>query len=283
MPNITKTNIDPASMEVIDSIVQQELIQSMVLAPTLLDVSARVKPGMDTLKLPKLTSYTAAAKADGTDLTSQALTATTDDLLLNQYYGVFSTLERLASLQANIDLVGEVARRMASALAFEMDAKIYAQMKLTSSAAPDHRIAFDNASTLAKNDFVAAKKLLKISNVPMMDGKLYCAISPERESDILKLADFVDADKWFTGSEGVKLNGVIGKAYGFNIVVSNVVEDAGCIFYHSDHVAWARQLQPVFDENKNVPALGFDLALSHVYGCKVTQSGKMGVLVGSAT
>jgi hypothetical protein len=283
MAKQTKTTIDSTAMELVDSIVQQELIQSMVLAPTLLDVSNRVGPGLDKVKLPRLGSYTAAAKADGTDLTSQALSATTDDLNLDQYYAVFTTLERLASLQANIDLVGEVARRMASALAYEMDAKIYAQMKLTSSAAPDHRIAFDNASTLAKNDFVMAKKLLKIQNVPMSDGKLFCAISPERESDILKLADFVDADKWMGGSESAKLNGVIGKAYGFQIVVSNVVEDAGCIFYHSDHVAWARQLQPTFDEDKNVPALGFDLALSHVYGCKVTQAGKMGVLVGSAT
>lgn len=284
MANQTKTTIDPVSMEIIDSIVQQELIQSMVLAPTLTDVSSRVGPGMDTIKLPRANSFTAAAKADGTDLTSQALTFATDSLLLDQYYAVFSTIERLGSLQANVDLLGEIAKRMASALAYEMDAKIYAQMKLTSAAAPDHRVLFDNdpTATLAKNDFVKAKKLLKIQNVPMGDGKLFAAISPERESDVLKLSDFVDADKWQDGSASAKLNGVIGRIYGFNVVVSNVVEDAGVIFYHSDHVAWARQLQPTMDTLANVKALGVDVALSHVYGCKVTQAGKMGVLIGSA-
>lgn len=281
MANITKASIDAASQEIVDSLVQQELIQSLVLAPTLNDVSARVMGGMDKLKLPRTGSFTAAAKSDGVDLTTQALTFATDDLSLDQYYGVYTTVERIASLQANVDLLGEVAKRMASALAYEMDAKIYAQMKLTSASAPDHRLVYDNTSTLGKNDFVVAKKLLKIQNVPMTDGKLYCAISPEREADILKLADFVDADKWQQGSEA-KLTGVIGKIYGFNIVVSNVVEDAASIFYHSDHVAWARQLQPTMDTAANVAALGVDVALSHLYGCKVTQSGKMGVLLGSA-
>ena len=285
MANITKASIDAASQEIIDSIVQQELIQSMVLAPTLTDMSSRVGAGMDKLKLPRTGSFTAAAKSDGVDLTSQALTFVTDDLALDQYYGVFSTLERIASLQANVDLLGEVAKRMASALAYEMDAKIYAQMKLTSASSPDHRVLFDNdpTATLAKNDFVKAKKLLKLQNVPMGDGKLFAAISPERESDVLKLADFVDADKYQSGSESAKLNGVIGRLFGFNIVVSNVVEDNAVIFYHSDHVAWARQLQPVMDTSPNVPALGVDVALSHLYGCKVTQSGKMGVLIGSAS
>lgn len=282
MANITKASIDAASQEIVDSIVQQELIQSLVLAPTLNDVSARVMGGMDKLKLPRTGSFTAAAKSDGVDLTTQALTFTTDDLNLDQYYGVFTTIERIASLQANVDLLGEVAKRMASALAYEMDAKIYAQMKLTSATAPDHRLVYDNTSTLAKNDFIVAKKLLKIQNVPIGDGKLFCAISPERESDILKLADFVDADKWQAGSESAKLNGVIGRIYGFNVVVSNVVEDAASIFYHSDHVAWARQLQPTMDTDQNVPALGVNVALSHLYGCKVTQAGKMGVLLGSA-
>ncbi len=285
MANTTKTTVDAASMELVSSIVQQELIQSMVLAPTLNDVSSRVIQGIDKVKMPKADSFTAAAKADGVDLTSQALTFSSDDLSLDQYYAVFTTLERLASLQANVDVLGEVAKRMASALAYEMDAKIYAQMLLTSAAAPDHRLLFDNdpTATLTKNDFIKAKKLLKIQNVPMNDGKLFCAISPERESDMLKLADFVDADKWYSGSEAAKLNGVIGKAYGFQIVVSNVVSDTGCVFYHSDHVAWARQQEPLMDTAPNVKALGFDVALSHVYGCKVTQGGKMGVKIGAAS
>lgn len=284
MANITKASIDAASQEIVNSIVQQELIQSMVLAPTLTDMSGRVGAGMDKLKLPRTGSFTATAKADGVNMTSQALTFVTDDLALDQHYGVYTTIERIASLQANVDLLGEVAKRMASALAYEMDAKIYAQMKLTSAAAPDHRVLFDNdpTATLAKNDFVKAKKLLKLQNVPMGDNKLFAALSPERESDILKLSDFVSADSWQTGSESAKLNGVIGRIYGFNIVISNVVEDAAVIFYHSDHVAWARQLQPTMDTDANVPALGVDVALSHIYGCKVTQSGKMGVLIGSA-
>lgn len=279
----TKEEIDAVSLEVISSIVQSELIQGMMLAPTLSDYSALATPGSDKVKVPRAGSFTAEKKLSATDFSSQALTFATDDIALDEDYGVFATVENIASLQANIDLVGQYAARMATALAYQMDQKIYVQMKLASASSPDHRIAFDNASTLAKNDFVAAKKKLKVANVPLNDGKLFCAISPERESDILKLSDFIDADKYGAEAVAAKMNGVIGKIYGFNVIVSNVVEDAACIFYHSSHVGWARQQAPLFDNDKNLKAKGFDLLLSHVYGVKVMDSGKRGILVGSAS
>lgn len=283
MDNLTtKTEIDAVSMELISSIVQQELIQGMILAPSLSDYSSLAGPGVDKIKIPRAGSFTAEKKLAATDFTSQALTFSTDDLALDEHYGVFATVEKIASLQANVDLVGQYAARMASALAYQLDAKVYEQMILTSASAPDHRIAFAG-STMAKDDFVNAKKLLKVANVPLNDGKLFCAINPTDEASILKLADFIDADKYGELAVAAKLNGVIGKLFGFNILVSNVVQASKAIFYHSSHVAFARQAMPAFDTDKNLKAAGFDLSLDHIYGVKVMDSGKRGVLVGSAS
>lgn len=278
-----KAEIDAVSMELILSIVQQELIQGMTLAPSLTDYSALVGAGMDKVKVPRAGSFTAAAKVAGTSFESQALTFTSDDIALDSHEGVFASVEGIADIQSKVDLVGEYARRMASALAVQMDTVIYNQMKLTSASSPDHRVDFANTSSLAKDDFVNAKKLLRIQNVPVTDGKLFMAISPTRESDILKLSDFVDADKWGEAAVSAKLNGVIGRAYGFNIIVSNVVSDTGCIAYHSSHVAWAQQMAPNLDTQKNLRIGGYDLLLQHIYGAKVMQGGKAGVLIGSAT
>lgn len=279
----TKSEIDAVSMELILSIVQTELVQGMVLAPSLTDYSPLVGPGMDKVKIPRTGSFQAEKKVSATDFTSQALTFVTDDIALDEHEGILAEIEGIADIQSRVDIAGEYARRMASALALQMDTFIYGQMKLTSASSPDHRRAFDNGSTLAKNDFVNAKKLLRIQNVPMNDGRLFCAISPERESDILKLADFVDADKWGDAAVSAKLNGVIGRAYGFNILVSNVVEDAGCLFYHSSHVGWAQQLAPTFETARNLKIAGYDALLHHLYGAKVLDAGKRGVLVGSAS
>lgn len=285
MDNLTtKSEIDAVSMELINSVVQTELIQGMVLAPTLTDYSALVGPGMDKVKVPRASSsFTAEKKVGATEFTSQALSFVTDDIALDEHEGILAQIEGVADLQSRVDLAGEYARRMASRLALQMDTFLYEQMKLTSSSSPDHRVAFDNTATLAKNDFINAKKLLRIQNVPMNDGRLFCAISPERESDILKLADFVDADKWGAEAVSAKLNGVIGRAYGFNILVSNVVSDAGCIFYHSSHVGWAQQLSPTFETARNLKIAGYDALLHHLYGGVVLDGGKRGVLVGSAS
>lgn len=280
---ISQSEISDVSMELILSIVQTELKEQMVLAPTLSDFSALVGPGMKSVKIPRAVGeFQAESKLPATKYTSQALSFTTDALELSEK-GILSEIEDIASLQANIDLVGEVARRMASELALKMDQDFYVQMKLTSASSPDHRRAFDNGSTLGKNDFVLAKKLLRQQSVPMTDGRLFMAISPERESDILKLADFVDADKWGDQAVAAKLNGVIGRAYGFNIVVSNTVEDAAVIAYHSSHVAWAQQMAPLFRTQPKLSVGGFEALLQGVYGSKVLDLGKRAVLLGSAS
>lgn len=270
-------------MELILSVVQTELIQGMILAPSVTDYSALVGPGMDKVKIPRAGSFAVEKKLSATEFTSQSLTFVTDSIDLDEHEGILAQIEGIADIQSRVDLAGEYARRMASALALQMDTFIYEQMKLTSSASPDHRIAFDNASTLAKNDFVNAKKLLRLQNVPMNDGRMFCAISPERESDILKLADFVDADKWGAEAVSAKLNGVIGRAYGFNILVSSVVSDTGCLFYHSSHAGWAQQLSPTFETARNLKIAGYDALLHHIYGATVLDAGKRGVLVGSAS
>jgi len=278
-----KTTVDPVVMELISSIVQQELIQAAVFAPTVTDYSSLVGKGMDRLKLPKANSFTAEQKAAVTAMNAQALTIATDDLDLDMHWGVQSLVEDIAALQANIDVFGEYLKRMATSLAYQMDQKIYDCLKAVSASGPDHKIDWSNAptDTMTKADFISARKLLRQANAPLEDGKLFCAINPKREAEILALSDFVDADKWFMGSADAKLNGVIGKVYGFQILVSNIVEDDAVVLYHSNHVGFARQQAPKYETLRDLAYLSDRISLSHLYGCKALQGGKLGVLIGT--
>ena len=100
---------------------------------------------------------------------------------------------------------------------------------------------------------------------------------------LLALADFVDADKWASGSESAKLNGVIGRVYGFNVVISNVATDDGAVLFHKSHVGFARQMAPRVQSQYQIEHLADRVSLDHIYGAKVLDSGKRGVLLGSAS
>jgi N4-gp56 family major capsid protein len=245
-----------------------------------MNVSNFATSGNDLIKFPRLGSFTAADKAEDTDASAQHLTFATDSLLLNKHKIVYAEVEKYAILQSRVDVLGEYASRMAKELARQLDDDIYTELAAVSTSAPDHTIAYANTptSTLTKADFVEARRLLRVQNVEVNDGNLFLSINPSQEAAILQLADFVDADKWSSGSEIAKLNGVIGKAYGFNIVVSNLV-DLGSVFYHREHVGFALQQLPDFRSDYSVKGAKFEVAIDQVYGVKAMQAGKTGVLV----
>lgn len=278
-----KTEVDAVSMEMIASIIQDELIQRSILLPTVLDFSAMVGPGMDKLKIPRAGSFTAEAKAENTALNAQALTMATDDLALDKHYAVQALIEDFAKIQSQPDVLRIYLERFASALAYQVDVDLYSQLSSPSTSSPDHQIDWANAptDTVTKADFLAAMKLLKIQNAPQ-DGNFFALINPKRESEVLALSDFVDADKWVSGSESAKLNGVIGRVYGFNVLVSNIVSDDDCIFYHKSAVAFARQLMPRVQSQYQLEHLADRVSMDHVYGVKVLQSGKLQVAIGAA-
>jgi len=278
----TKADIDEVSLELISSIFQTELIQSGVLAPTVENFTDLVKPGADSLKLPRANSFVVEKKQAGQKATSQKLTVSQDKLELSEHAVVQALVEDIASIQANVPLVAEYVKRMASSHALQLDKDIYAQLKLASSATPDHRIAYAAGGAPTKQDFINARKLMKVANVPG-DGRWYCAVNPAMEAVVIGLADFVDADKWMSGSEQVKQNGLLGRAYGFQVLTTNAVSDDYMIFYHSSHVGLAFQRQPNLQEQYKLEHLGLLVSLDQLYGVKVLDGGKRGVLVGSAS
>lgn len=278
-----KSNIDAVSQEIIVSMFQNELIAKAMLLPTVSDYSMFAEQGSDKVKVPRAGSFTAEVKSGGSPYNAQALTAVTDDIDLDKEEGVLVAVENIAKLQSKPELMAEYVKRMASAMAKKVDQRIYDQLKLASAAAPDHKIDWANAptDTMTKADFIAALKLIKEANVDIQDGQLFALINPKRESEILALSDFVDADKWFAGSQDAKLNGMIGRAYGFNILCSTIVSDDEVVLYHKSHVGVAFQQRPVVTSQYDIRYDSDMLLLKQVAGYKVLQAGKAGVLIGT--
>ncbi len=277
MPDMGVTETVATAMDVVASIVQETLKQSQILGGTITDYSRFAIRGSKTVDIPRRDQFAAASKAENTALTTQALTFSADTISLDQHKAVYAKLEKIAGMQSMVDVDGEIIQEMSRELALEIDRDVYVEMKLASAAAPDHRIAFAGA-TLAKADILEARKLLNIQNVSQEDRWL--AVNPLHESELLAIAEFVEADK-YAGATALA-NAELGRLFGFRVVMSNVVEDLNVIAYHRSAVGWAQMMAPEFDTDKDLANVAREFLLDVIYGVEVLDGGKRQVLLGTA-
>jgi hypothetical protein len=280
MDNITTQSvIDPVALEAISAFVQQELIAKPKLNGAVTDLSALVGPGMDSIKIPRYGSFVAERKLGATKLSAQKLDPTADQLYLNKQDAVYTEVENIAQLQSSVGVLELYSQRIASAIMKKWDYEIYTELALASSSSPDHQVAYASGSALTKADFTNSKKLLRAAEVDVDSGDLYLCCNETQEAVLLGLADFVDADKWFSGAEQVKMNGLIGKAYGFQIIIGT--QYSAPVFFHKSACAFAVQAGMQFMQAPLPQALSVGLSAWHNYGVKQLQGGKAAVKIGS--
>lgn len=261
----------------IASMIQDQLVEAQRLPATVMDLSSLAVPGVKSVAVPRGSNLTAAAKSEGTEFNAQHFTYAADNLLLSSHYVVPVDVEDIAQIQSAPAIMADLTSRIGVALADAIDASIYAQLKLCSSTAPDHIVAYLDTvnKDLEIQDIVNAHKLLGIQKVPRSDR--YLLIGPSQEANLLKIDTFVEAHKY--GSRESLLNGEIGRVYGFSVIVSNAAEsDSSAIFYHKTHCAFASQMAK-FEKNRNPKNLSDILAGQVLYGAKVMGGGLRGVLV----
>lgn len=277
MADLGVTEIAATVQETVSSLVQEYLIQEAVLMPRVMNIPSM--KGEDRVKIPRSnTALTADDKVENTSVTAQVVTYATDDLLLDQHKAIQIRIEDKAMVNSMVDLMSDIIPRMVKTLALDIDNKIVAQLELASAAAPDHRLAYDNATSLGKVDLLNARQLIHQQNLRF--NECYIGVSPASESNLLAIDDFVHVDKY--GSSGGLVNGELGRLYGATVIMSNEFDDLKTIVWHPSAVAFSRQMDPKFERDRDVPNLADLISLSHIYGAKVLDSGVRQVLLGTA-
>lgn len=276
------TQVSATIEQVVASIVQNVLTAEAVMPPTIMDLSSMVGPGMDTLKIPRFANMTVGTKVSGTAAAASTSAFSTDDLPLNKHKYVQWLLEDIASLQSKVAITQAYVQQAAKDLAAELDLAIITELQSNASAAaPDHRIAYANsgtANTLADVDFIEARRLLNVQKVPL-SGRT-ALIDPTQEANVLKISSFVKVNE--SGSEQALRNGLIGRVFGFDVIMSPQADVAKSMFYHQTAIVFARQLQPRYQTQPDLINLGVRNSVDHVYGVKTLDSGKRQVMVGTA-
>ena len=260
----------------ISSTLQSFLIQESKLLSTVTRIPAL--PGRKSVDLNRMGGFTVADKTENVAATLQEMTTTADTLLLDKEKVVAFGIEDRARDQSMVNLEAAGLERAAKAIALQMDQDIADELELTSAAAPDHRIAYDNGTSLGQEDILEAKRLLAVQNIDF--SECYIGVSPASEKALLGIDNFVHVDKY--GANMATQNGEIGRLYGAPVIMSNVFEDLKTMFWHPSHVAIGEQRTMQVERDRDILKLSDNFAVHALYGMQVLDAGVRGVMVGTA-
>lgn len=273
------TEVTATVEDVVSEQIQLVLVAEAVVPPTVSDFSSQVRPGMDTLKIPRHGSFTVNTKTENVAVDSQTLTISTDNLDLNKHKVIQFLVEDIAELQAKVSFTQNWLETAGRNLAANMDQDLIDAIESgTSASTPDHRLAYAG-STLAKADVLTAREKLNDQNVPLSER--FAIISPGSESALLAIAEFVRVDE--SGGSAALRNGEIGKLFGFTFFVSSQAETLKSLFYHRSAQAFARQLSPRVQQDMDLPNLAKRWSVDMLWGEKHLDSGKRAVMMGTAS
>ena len=250
------SNVSFNIQDVVSSIVTEELVQSAVLLPSIMDRSGEVGIGMDRLSIPRFDALTLQAVSETAEVVAQTITGAQSELVLNQHFSYPFAIGDKVMSQSKADLVSEAVRNGAKVHAAGIDNYLLGLM-----AAAGTQLDF---SASAVNDITQARNQLNKFNSMM--GDRYLVVSPDYESLILRENSFINAEKY--GSAQAVQAGEIGRLFGFTVLVSNsaAIPAGGFIAYHKSSTHFARQIAPKFETERKVLAHRDEYSLSQLYG-----------------
>lgn len=253
--------------------VQRELAAAAKMLPLITDVSQFALPGHKTISFPKLGSFTVQKLGNYQRADAQALTATEDELNLDQLATVQWIMKKKAELQSKLAFEAALIGRAGSAHARQVDYDILEEMY--SGAAVANDVTY-NASDIEGNILDIVENL-DGQNAPE-EGR-FVVFRPSEKKLLLKVANFTQADRY--GSNVPLVSGELGQAYGLRFVLSNTLTtnftDAVMMGFHREAVAFGFQMAPTFDEQKAIEyGVGSKrMAVDQLYGLKQVQDGKL--------
>ena len=278
-------NTGSTEMDLILSIVQEELTRAAKLRPTVRDFSASVSKGVKSIEIPRYDSSfsgPAAQNPDGTTpVTQQTVTFATDVLNLDKWVTLPWQVADRVSRQSMLNLEAELAASAGRKFGEYIDDELIAALRLAADGTgglPDHRIQLSGATNtqITLDDVAHARELLNKQNISEMDR--YMLISPAQERAMLNIHNFIEADTY--GAREALLDGEIGRVFGFRVMVHNGLADLEAICYHRDAVGHAMQKDLSYETRRADLALqSTEYAFSAGWGTVVLEQGIKQVLI----
>lgn len=279
-------NTGSTEMDLILSIVQEELIRSAKLRPTVMDFSASAGKGIKSIDIPRFDTHFAAPATQNPDgetaPTSQTIDFAVDTINLDKWTNLPYEIPDRVETQSMIPVAATLAESAGKTYGNYVDDRIIESLRLAADGTgglPDHRIQLSGGTNdeITLSDIVAARRLLNKAEVSESDRWLL--VSPEQEEAMLNIDNFIHADKY--GARTALLDGEIGKVYGFRVMVHNGLSAAEAIAYQKQAVGVAVQKELKFETDRDVKLQKTIYSFSMGMGHTVLEQGVKQVLLNS--
>lgn len=269
------TEIGNTKQDLIAAVVQRELAFKAKLTPFFTDLSSLVGPGMQSISIPKLSSFTVADRAEGVAGEISALTSSVDKLDMNQNLYVSYLIDPMTAIQSNIPAQLEFAKRAAAAQARKIDELIIAELG---------NIAHDFINVGADANVTYANVLKMVreleENEANMDECVWL-VSPAQKEAIFGLAEFKNQYQF---GQAVLPSGVIGTILGIPVVMHSGMSSVQVYLAEKSGLAYAFQKTASYGEQDEL-AYGVGAkraAIDQLFGLKGMQLGQKGAASGKS-
>lgn len=259
---IGKTEVDQSSLELVSQLVNLNLQRALVMPGKFLDLSSEVGPGMDKLKIRKFTDLAVGTKAENTPLEYGISTLSTDDLLLDQHKYVATLMEEFAKIQGPQSFMQELAANAGIKLAQNYDAYLISTLRAGAATG-----SLATPATVAKADFITARKTLNNANVPLENR--FVGIHPDDYASVLNIADFVAAQNY--GQSNIP-SGVVGSIFGMQVVENTGFTAGELVAWQQNCMAGAVQLSPSVRTQYDPNELGDKWVIHTIFGAKIIRA-----------
>lgn len=260
--SVTIAEVTNASLEVLSQMVNLNLQRQLVMPGKLLDSSSDAVKGVKQVKIRKFGDLAAVQKLPGVDLVFQGSTLTTDDIDLDQHFAVPFEFEKFARIQGPQAFYEELAQNAAIKLAEKMDD--YFISVVDAGAATS---ALPTVATIDKDAFIKARQLLNVAKVP--NAPRWVGIHPDDYAEVLKVAQFVEAEKYGTSNVA---SGEVGRIFGMTVIENIAFTPGELLAWHQGCAATAVQLTPDVNYEYSVAKLADLWALDTIYGAVMIKS-----------
>lgn len=278
-------NTGVTEMELIASIVQENLIEEAVLLNTASDWSQYAEDGVKSFDVPRFATGATGRFGDPEDqnpdgetpVAKKTVTLDVDTINLDQWKNLAYTIPDRVIKQSRVALEAELAKQAGKDMASYVDKEIRDEYRtltqsVTMTGPADAALAL--TSTMALTDINEARRVLNANNVPQSDR--FLILPPGQEKAMLNIDNFIKADEY--GSREALLNGEIGRVYGFRVIMSNQLSDDEAFAVHKDCVAYAMQKSIEFETQRaDVTLKATDYSYSMGWGHTLTYGGLKGV------
>jgi len=191
---------------------------NLVLANLVRNINHKGKKG-NTINIPGATRGSASAKADGTVVSVQAISDSTNNTLsLSEHYQYSVRIDDITDLQALGSMRRFYTDDAGHALAEQVDSKIVSDLRDATSGVSISSIGSDGWDAA----ILEGIEDLNNVNAPMNDRAL--VVSPACMTLMLQVARFTE--QAFIGDGGALKTGKIGQIYGVDVYVSTQIHNA---------------------------------------------------------